>query len=403
MKRPPDPLLGLGLSRAHDARALGIVLLVSLFVAVPAAEAQTLELIQGFRTCPTAAESDIRLHPLGELGGDADPASIQHWARVVSLRPAGYTAGPTFAEGAMSRYGEDGTFQGFLTRSGGGPGELIGRNYLILSGRDSLVTVLDRAQTRLTQIRWDGTPVRTTLLSIPSNFNNAAYHPSGRLLVNRPVYNLPGAPIPLHLWDLDGTDLGPVGPPLERFRLDEEFLAWRTLAPSLSPPGFLSAPPHVYRVDLFDLNGALTRQWRIVSSWRSDEPWGRERAQLRPQPEAVEGLWQDEQGLIWLGSSVPTPGELEPVLEILARWGHTPPANWWNHRVHSVLEVFHPDEARVLACLQHPERLFYSPDGELVWTARETEEGDVRLRLFRVQLDTNHRTGRLELLRYTHE
>lgn len=330
-------------------------------------------------------ECRISLAWVATLGADADPLSPSAFQVGVTQDSRGlYYLAPTADLAVMAVYDQNGSFLKALGRAGEGPEEygFIMRTE-VMPG-DSLL-VLDVGNYRLTVLSPLHAPVRSMRMN--GRFTSAAVLPDGRLLVHGRVRSPERAGFPLHILAPDGRITDSFGSVVPESRRDRPQADLRQLS-AVRDGKVWTAHLDRYEMELWSLEGELLRSVTRRTEWF--QPWdyidGQELdVSLQPMTVAV---WQDRQERLWTMVRVPAPDARPPTRARAEREQPMPPFDVVDAGHDSIIEVIDPLTGRLLASQRFPQYLMGAIGEDIVYSMRATPEGDLRIDIWRVELET---------------
>ncbi len=205
-------------------------------------------------------------------------------------------------------------------------------------------------------------PDRSLAGTLPTALLPDLVMPDGSFLVARQTERGETIGYPMHVVDREGRVVRSFGTDEPQYRPDLDDILTRNVAPGGDGTVWAMAPAR-YVLERWDPStGELLQSTRIRSDWfrESIEPYSDET--VRPPP-LVDGLWEDDDGLVWT-----------IVQDADVDWKPPPRAN--EHRPFDlqeydriydcVIEVVDPHSGRVLASRRFDETLLYRPPSRIL-------------------------------------
>ncbi len=179
---------------------------------------------------------------------------------------------------------------------------------------------------------------------------------------------------PVHLVTPDGSIVRSFGADTPQYRPGLRHLMTRKVGPG---PGstIWSAAPGRYVLYQWDPDsGTRLKRIEVASTWFEEvDRWPRS---TEPPPPVIQGIWGDDDGLIWVFLLTPGP-DWYPI-------GHRPVDDAERAIRHDgVLEVIHPGRGTVIASGRFPELIWANSASRLL-TSPRTEANDLSIEAFDV-------------------
>ena len=264
----------------------------------------------------------------------------------------------------IAEFGPDGRLARVIGRAGQGPGEFERLRTLIPGPGDTLFAP-DLGQGRITMFG----PDRALAGTLPMPFVLPdLVMPDGSFLVASQIGRSETIGYPMHVVDREGRVVRSFGTDEPQYRADLNHILTRKVAPGPDGTVWAMAPAR-YLLERWDPStGERLQSTRIRSDWfrESIEPYTDET--VRPPPR-VAGLWEDEDGLVWI-----------IVRDADVDWEPPPRANEelpfdlqeYNRLFDWVIEVVDPGSGRVLASRRFSETLRYRPPSRILVSPVDT-------------------------------
>ena len=299
----------------------------------------------------------IRLEHITRIT-DADEPGILPTATTVWIQEteAGTFVSPSFDGTQIAEFGLDGRLTGVIGRAGQGPGEFLRMRTLIPGPGDTLFA-LDFGQGRISMFGPDRAPAGT--LPMPFSFYALPdlVMPDGSLLVAAQIRRSETIGYPIHVVDRRGRVVRSFGTDEPQYRPGLYPILTRKVALGRDGTVWAMAPGR-YILERWDPStGERLQSTRIPSDWFRESRELHADETVRPPP-LVDGLWEDEDGLVWIF-----------VQDADAEWAPPPRANEerpFDLQEHSrlfdsMIEVVDPGSGRVLASQRFSEVLWFQP------------------------------------------
>ena len=327
----------------------------------------------------------IELVRVATLGSDKDSLSATWLAHSVSRDGRGrYYLAPTADFSLIAVYDANGNFLRTLGRRGVGPGEY---DFIVSASvqGDSLL-VLDQGSRRLTRLTPDYTVART--IPAAGTFASALALPGGSFLVTGTVRTPEWVGQPLFVLDSSGKILRAFGGDGEAVHYDRPQAQTRRIALTPSADVWAGRVDR-YELELWRMDGTPLQVLRRAVAWYP--PWTDYNVQApdvaRPKP-MLTSIKHDSAGLVWTMTRVavenwkpsakPSPeGKERPV----------PSVNVYDQNSDVILEVIDPRTGALIVSQRFPQYLQAFINGGLLYSLRETEEGDIRVDVWRATLN----------------
>ena len=272
-----------------------------LMLLIPASMlAQAAKVVRGDPQCGSCRIAAVRLTTLQSSSG---PGQVSAFPMSVSTDARGRYIVTASREGdaAPWRFDSSGKFSDRIGRTGSGPGEYRDA-VAVLRGPWDSVLVIDRAQPRVSILSPSGTFVRS--FPIPPLAIAGAVLPGGQLVINAPINDADRVGLPLHVFDRAGKyqrSFGEAG----SVTIPPGGDNWRRWVTSASDGTlWVAEATRRYRLTQWDSGGRMLQVVDVTPSWF--KPYERRESYRRDRPpqSTVQGLWLDEQGLLWAVGSV---------------------------------------------------------------------------------------------------
>ncbi len=313
--------------------------------------------------CP-AGDCQIELEHITRITDADDPGILPEYVIWLQETEAGTFVSASLDLTHIVEFGPDGRLARVIGRAGEGPGE-FGRLRTLIPGPGDTLFAPDMGQGRITMFG----PDRALAGTLPMPFlSPALVLPDGSFLVARQIRRSETIGYPMHVVDREGRVVRSFGTDEPQYRPDLNHILTRKVALGQDGTVWAMAPAR-YLLERWDPStGEQLQSTRIRSEWfrESIEPYTDET--VRPPP-LVEGLWEDEDGLVWT-----------IVQDADVDWEPPPRANehrpldrheW--ERLHDwVVEVVDPGSGRVLATRRFRETLWYRPPSRILVSPVDT-------------------------------
>ncbi|MGH2396476.1 MAG: 6-bladed beta-propeller, partial [bacterium] len=299
------------------------------------------------------------------------------------------------ADGMLQAYGSDGRFVRQIGQRGAGPGEYE-RVRNVLVSRDGSIHVLDAALGRHSKFSRDGEFLGST--SAPVVLSgvgmDAVFLPDDRIALNALGLNDPLASgHALQVIDQGGntTPFGEASPSDLRRPWRQQRLLWAR------PNGeLLVARPYAFTIDVYASDLTKRMSIRRVADWIPSQDQDLEEQPSdgvfdKPPTPMLQLIWEDEQGLLWLG-----------MLEPSGSWRPGPPVEQMRKdqglnqdtvrtladrpRFETILEVVDLERQRVLARYSTGDPIGTHFGGGYFALRAEDSVGEPIIRISRVRL-----------------
>ncbi|HEX8276194.1 MAG TPA: hypothetical protein VF615_26380 [Longimicrobiaceae bacterium] len=363
------------------ARALRILLALSLGMIVPLACQNNTRIVSSTPACPTCR---IALDRVVTLGSSGDPA-LTRLTRVAVDSRGRFFAAPTYNRGEIAMYDAGGRFVRRFGRAGRGPGEFGGFIHMLRAGPGDSIHVFEGPRHTVLA------PALSSFGSVrmlPVQPNEVVFLDDGRMVAHQMVMGRGGVGQPLHVIDPAGR-IAQSFAGTEKWDPAKLYLGMRNIAPA-SGNRIWSARAGSYRVELWGADGSNPLTVVRNASWF--RPWEHEvrrSAEGLERPRVVD-LAEDWQGRLWVSILVrdpkhrPASGTREvPITEVDA-----------DTEFDTILEVLDPRSGRLLAQRRFEQSISeFVGDGSMVVTRREDADGNIVVDVWRVRLSTSTTRG----------
>lgn len=256
----------------------------------------------------------------------------------------------------IAEFSVDGRLVGVIGRSGQGPGEFLRLRTLVPGPGDTLFAP-DMGQGRITMLG----PDRELAGTLPVPFPPDLVMPDGLFLFAQQIPRTETIGYPMHLVDREGRVVRSFGTDQPQYRPDLDHILTRKVAPGPDGTVWAMAPAR-YLLERWDpTTGEQLQSTRIPSDWFSESIDPTDLA-VRP-PSRVEGLWEDEDGLVWtIVRDADVDWERPP------RGNETRPMDQqeYDRLFDWVIEVVDPGSGHVLASRRYGETLWYRPPSRIL-------------------------------------
>ena len=303
---------------------------------------------------------------------------LEHIARITDVDEPGIlptdmvwlqeTEAGTFVSASLdmtqiTEFGPDGRLARVFGRAGRGPGE-FNRLLTLIPGPGDTLFAPDMGTGRVTIFGPDRAVVGT--FPMPSLLPDLVM-PDGAILVASQIGRRETIGYPMHVVDREGRVVRSFGTNQPQYRPDLEHILTRKVA--LSQDGMVWAmAPARYLLERWDPStGEQLQSIQIRSDWFHESIKPTDLAVYPPS--RVEGLWEDEDGLVWT-----------IVRDADVDWKPPPGANEhlpfdlreYNQLFDWVIEVVDPRSGRVLASRRSRETLWYRPPSRILVSPVDT-------------------------------
>ena len=359
------------------SRSIGAVSLLAVLACGRADDPKESRSIRQVRETGSCPECSIELREVVRLGADDDPASIRpdvsNWpCMVAQLSDHTWAVSGLVGGGELAVYDSTGALVRTIGRSGRGPGE-YGTNLHVVVGPEERVSVIDNSYLRVTVLH-DAQPLRT--IGLTRRIQSLALLEGGKLLVHGRPLDASDTGHPFTLVDVEAGELLSFG---ERDEDLGDLDQW--VVGSGYKGGFWAASGWKYQLHRWanadSLEYTLVRdnvEWFPLDNAYSDDMYVSE-----PPSSWFSHMWETQGGLLWTFSLIPD-----------ENWSPEPPqlsSPAWNERVFdTMIEVIETAAGEVLAQLRFENTLAPVCGNEMMYTAEETELGDVRVVVFEPRL-----------------
>ena len=313
--------------------------------------------------CPTG-DCRIELEHITRITDADDPGILPPEIIWLQETEAGTFVSASLDMTQIAEFGPDGRLIGVIGRAGQGPGEFA-RLVTLIPGSGDTLFAPDKGQGRITVFGPDS--VRAGTLPMPFLPPDLVM-PDGSFLLAQQIGRKETIGYPMHVVDREGRVVRSFGTDEPQYRPDLDDILTRNVAPGRDGTVWAMAPAR-YILERWDPStGEQLQSTRIRSEWfrESIEPDTDET--VRPPPR-VEGLWEDENGLVW---TIVSDADVD--------W--EPPAGANEHRPFDlqeyngvfdwVIEVVDPGSGRVLASRRFSETLWYRPPSRILVSPVDT-------------------------------
>ncbi|MEX2283917.1 MAG: 6-bladed beta-propeller [Gemmatimonadota bacterium] len=360
---------------------------IALIVAVPFADLQA----QANEIQPTQVDTATECKPcritlarLATLGDFNDSISIYGFPHVLKMNTKGLFFAIPEPASSLAAYDRSGKLVKTVGRFRMGPGEFQAITQIILDAADTIIAV-DQFARRVSIFDPTGKFVR----AVPFHVEMTTGSTSTRLLDHSFViggnrFTSDRIGFPLHHFRADGTPLRSFGAERPVYDRRNSAAGFRKVTSS----GGLVWASWIdrYRIEAWDpASGKLKQAFVSSPSWfplrniTPDVAWG----EIRPFP-WLKDVAVDEAGRIW-------------VIAAIARddWKKSPGAKYESGRLRdyyqSVIEIINPGTARVITRLFVPEYVHGFAAPGVLYSHRETADGDIVYDVWRTTLTTTSR------------
>ena len=313
--------------------------------------------------CPLG-DCRIELEHIARITDADDPGILPTSIAWIQETEAGTFVSASLDGTQIAEFGPDGRLAGVIGRAGEGPGEFL-RLHTLIPGPGDTLFAPDLGQGRISMFG----PDRTLAGTFPMPFVLPdLVMPDGSFLVAAPIRRSETIGYPLHVVDREGRVVRSFGTDEPQYRPDSNHILTRIVAPGRDGTVWAMAPAR-YLLERWDPStGERLQSTRIPSDWfrESIEPYTDET--VRPPPR-VAGLWEDEDGLVWIIVQ-----DADPDWEPSPRANeHRPIERQERNRLYDwVIEVVDPDSGRVLASRRFSEILRYRPPSRILVSPVDT-------------------------------
>jgi hypothetical protein len=254
-------------------------------------------LLVGLLGCDRAELAPFRLRPFAWLGADSGVAAIPTWPQVSARHPAGYRVvvpQPGTSGFVPLVYDDGGNFLGALEPGDVGEAGFV-RPLFARIGVDGSIWIFDAGNRVLV---FDAMRRYQRTVRLPVAPWDATLLPDGRLAVTASAF---GAP---HRWVLlepDGRVVRAVGvgdpslPSPQRISAGADGTIWTV------------AMTHRFQLEQWDTLGQLVRRFDTAPAWFPSYARLEAPGPDRPPLPAVQGIWFDSDGALWVLGKVADP------------------------------------------------------------------------------------------------
>lgn len=314
---------------------------------------------------------------VAQLGGEADTSVVRpniagRDCLVARTSRGDFVFGGLLPGGVLNVYDSAGAFIRTIGRSGAGPGELKSWVRLAVGPGDSLL-VIDDANARIQLFANDGAFVRG--LQTRGRYGSFALLSSGQLvLFSTPTRRTDKL---FHVFDRQGAEVGAFGVPTQ----PDSSLDLENSLITAAPGGrFWTASIWSYELKRWAAPDSLNLTVQREVSWFpqfSGYPTGV--YQSAPPPPLLLHAREDDGGRLWTFAAIPDPA-WTPGMKV------KPSPEWFERTFDTMIEVIDISSGKLLASYRHPSRLAAVCGSELMYSAVETAEGDLRVQIVRPRL-----------------
>ena len=336
---------------SHILRTAGqialVPLAVSLLATLPLASLSGQEKVSiRETTCHSCTIERTRLAVLGDQEGQGVVNPI---FRIAIDREGRYLLRSAYTPEEIQVFDPDGRIERVVGGYGDGPGEF--RFIRDIVPEEKGVAVFDFMHRRLTRL--DSALELVETFAAPYDPFTVVRMPGGGFAVSAQIRTRELAGAPIHVTDQEGRILRSFFEPNEVFRSDIPYSGKRLIAPG--DGGSVWAMPRTeYRIDHWSAAGSKVREFNRSVSWF--RPHARDIApgQDEAPPPLVQGIVEDESGLLWTAVTVADADWRDGVEE---RPGDVHSAVVGNKNLYwdTVFEVIDPVSGEVLAATRVDE------------------------------------------------
>ena len=276
---------------------------------------------------------------------------------------AGTFVSASFDETRIAEFGPDGRLVSVIGRAGEGPGE-FGVVVTPIPGPGDTLFAPDLVRGRVTMFG----PDRSLAGTLPMPFRPDLVMPDGSFLLARQIGRREMIGYPMHVVDREGRVVRSFGTDEPRYRPGLDDILTRNVAPGQGGTVWAMAPAR-YVLERWDPStGEMLQSTRIRSDWfrESLEPYTDET--VRPPP-LVDGLWEDEDGLVW---TIVQDADVDWEAPRRANEHRLFDAQEYNQTYDCVIEVVDPGSGRVLASRRFDGALLYRPPSRILVSPVDT-------------------------------
>lgn len=275
-----------------------------------------------------------------------------------------------------------GRFLRTIGRFGPGPNEYNEVVAIVVGPGDTLF-LFDRINARMTVIGPDYMLVRTA--PIPSSVASAAITAQGLIVISASINDRDRVGFPLHVFDKLGEYKAPSGAVVPSLRPRDMYYLARRVAAS-HDGGVWAAPfTYSYEISKWTVDGKLARTLvREVAWFRPvDSAWAA--TPTVPPMSFTRAVIEDSLGLLWTAIEVPDRSWKDGLVEDRMRNGKMAyKPGIVSKLLDGVVEVIDPRAGRLLGSVRFDDPVWHIMQGGMVVSAREDDDGILRLQVWRV-------------------
>lgn len=342
----------------------------------------------------TCEEREVAIELMAEIGGEDDGGMLFSTVTSVSYLADGRMAVFDWHDVGRVRVHEpDGRWAFHLGQPGQGPGELSRPAFTHLDQEGNFL-VIDPRRRRLTRFSEDGRAVETIRLPPVATVTRVLPLPDDRMLISGQLPTDESIGLPLHIVASDGSLVRSFGGEVSG-RWDAG--GFNRVTSRASDGRVWVAPRYEYRLELWDLEGALLRTLDEEPEWfiSSQEARRIPRSPDAPDPpSSMVGVWE-EGGCLLVASNVARrdwPDRLEEVDEDTpGPRRYTYPGHPTERLFRTRVQVLDPETGEQLAVADAPTgftglRTSGPPDSHVIGFSNHLVREEPRLRFWTISM-----------------
>lgn len=342
-------------------------------------EAQPVSTVRSDQSC---MECRLSVSKVAVLGSASDPVSPTQFQVGAARDSRGrYYVAPLADLSMIGVYDTLGQLERTIGRRGAGPGEYGFIMRAEVSRGDSLL-VLDVMNSRLTVL----SPTYTAVRSIPmrGRYTRAFRLLGDSILVHGEVRTPAAAGFPLHVIAPNGDIIRSFGSLSPELRRDRPQRHLRHVA--LTEEGAWTARLDEYRLELWSLTGTLVRSVLREADWFKAWDYSQPHVWNSPPRPMTVDIWSDSGHVLWTMVRVPSSSWRSPARERVGREQPMPPFHVVDSNTDTIIEAIETKSGRLIASQRFSQFFFAQSEGGLLYSLRETDDGDLRVEVWQLRL-----------------